>query len=143
MTAAGSKMRKLGTTGTSRSLPHFANLCGGGSGRIRAQFPYETRPAGCAGLKNQPKALDLFNVSEDQFGHLEHADLALAVEHGFERIVRIDHGPLFLILATVLLDVVPEFLGELGTWERLGADDCGKFVVGLHRSHEGGVRFTF
>jgi hypothetical protein len=52
-------------------------------------------------------------MSGDQFGHLEHADLAFAVEDRLERIVRIDHGPLFLILATVLLDVVPEFLGEL------------------------------
>ena len=82
-------------------------------------------------------------MSGDQFGHLEHADLALAVEHRLERIVRVDHGPLFLILAAVLLDVVPEFLGELGTWERFGTDDRGEFIVGLHRSHEGGVRFTF
>ena len=64
-------------------------------------------------------------MARDEFGHLEHADLALAVEDGLERIVRIDHGPLFLILATVLLDVVPEFLGELGTWERFRTDDCG------------------
>ena len=82
-------------------------------------------------------------MSGDQLGHLEHADLALAVEHWLERIVRVDHGPLFLILATVLLDVVPELFGELGTWERFRTDDRGKFIVGLHRSHEGGVRFTF
>ena len=82
-------------------------------------------------------------MSGDEFGHLEHADLALAVEDGLERIVRIDHGPFFLILATVLLDVIPELLGELGTGERFGANDRGKFFVGLHRSHEGGVRFTF
>ena len=55
-------------------------------------------------------------MSGDQFGHLEHADLALAVEDGPERIVRIDHNPFFLILATVLLDVVPKLLGKLGTW---------------------------
>ena len=82
-------------------------------------------------------------MSGDEFGHLEHTHLALAVEHWLERIVRIDHGPLFLILAAVLLDVVPEFLGELGTWERLGTDNRGKFIVGLHWSHEGGVRLAF
>jgi len=54
-------------------------------------------------------------VSRDEFRHLEHADLALAVENWLERIVRIDHGALFLVLATTLLDVVPQLFGELGT----------------------------
>ena len=83
------------------------------------------------------------NMSGDQLRHLEHADLALAIEDGPERVVRIDLRSLFLVLQTVLLDVVPEFLGELGTWQRFRTDDCGKLVVGLHRSHEGGVRFAF
>ena len=82
-------------------------------------------------------------MPRDELGHLEHADLALAIEHWLERIVRINHGPFFLILATVLLDVVPELLGKLGTGERAGADDRCKLFVGLHRSHEGGVRFAF
>ena len=85
----------------------------------------------------------LADMSGDELGHLEHADLALAVEDGLERVVRIDHRSFFLILATVLLDVVPELLGELGTGKRFRADDCGKLFVGLHRSHEGGVGFTF
>ncbi len=51
---------------------------------------------------------DLADMSRDKLGHLEHADLALAVKYGPERLVRIDHGSFFLILATVLLDVVPE-----------------------------------
>ena len=82
-------------------------------------------------------------MSRDELGHLEHADLTLAVEDGFERVVRINHRSLFLILATVLLDVVPEFLGELGTGKRFRTDDGGKLFVRLHRSHEGGVGFTF
>ena len=44
----------------------------------------------------------------DQLGHLEHADLALAIEDGAERVVSVDLGSLFLVLETVLLDVVPE-----------------------------------
>src|SRR5207237_4209139 len=95
---------------------------------------YKTSPAQNAGLRNQPK--DLFDVSGDELGHLEHADLALTVEHGPERIVGIDHRPLFLILATVLLDVVPELLGEFGAWDRFRADDRGEFIIGLHRPHE-------
>ena len=86
---------------------------------------------------------NLADMSRDEFGHLEHADLALAVEDRPERIVRVNHRSLFLILTSVLLDVVPEFLGELGTGNRFGADDSGEFLVGLHRPHEGGVRFTF
>ena len=54
-------------------------------------------------------------MGRDELGHLEHADLALAVEDRLERIVRINHGPFFLILTTVLLDVVPKLLGKLGT----------------------------
>ena len=82
-------------------------------------------------------------MSRDEFGHLEHADLTLAVKDRLERIVRINHRSLFLILTSVLLDVVPEFFGELGTWEGFGSDDGGEFIVGLDRPHEGGVRFTF
>ena len=52
-------------------------------------------------------------------------------------------GSLFLVLKTVLLDVVPELFGELGTGKRLRTDNGGKFVVGLHRSHEGGIRLAF
>ena len=82
-------------------------------------------------------------MSRDEFGHLEHADLAFAVEDRLERIVRVNHRSLFLILASVLLDVVPEFFGELGTRKRFGANDHGEFIIGLNRPHEGGVRFTF
>jgi hypothetical protein len=82
-------------------------------------------------------------MSGDELGHLEHADLALAIKDWPESVVRVDHGSLFLVLAAVLLDVFPEFLGQLRSRERLGTHDNGKFVVGLDRSHEGGVRFAF
>ena len=81
-------------------------------------------------------------MSGDEFGHLEHADLALAVEDRPERIVRVNHRSLFLILTSVLLDVVPEFFGELGTRKRFGTNDRGEFIIRLDRAHEGGVRFT-
>jgi hypothetical protein len=38
----------------------------------------------------------------DQFGHLKHADLLLAIEHGLQILVGIDEGPLFRILQPVL-----------------------------------------
>jgi len=83
---------------------------------------YKASPAGRRRATTEGKIL-LLDVPRDELGHLEHADLALAIEHWLERIVRINHGPFFLILATVLLDVVPELLGKLGTGERAGAND--------------------
>ena len=82
-------------------------------------------------------------MSGDKFRHLEHADLALAIEDGLERIVRVDLRSLFLVLASILFDVVPEFFGQLRTWQRLGTDDRRKFFVWLYRLHEGGVWLAF
>ena len=82
-------------------------------------------------------------MSGDEFGHLEHAHLALAVEYRPERFIRINHGSLFLVLTTVLLDVFPKLLGELGTRDGFGTDHRGEFVIGLDRPHEGGVRLAF
>ena len=82
-------------------------------------------------------------MSGDEFRHLEHADLALAVEDRPERFIRVDHGSLFLILTTVLLDVIPKFLGEFRTRERFRTNDGSEFIIGLNRSHEGRVRLAF
>ena len=62
-------------------------------------------------------------MSRDEFRHLEHAYLALAVKYCPEGIVRVDHRSLFLVLKAVLLDVVPELLGELGTRQRARTDN--------------------
>ena len=55
----------------------------------------------------------LFKMSRNEFAHLEHADLTFAIEDRLERVIRIDHGSFLFILATVLLDVVPELFGKL------------------------------
>jgi hypothetical protein len=57
--------------------------------------------------------LRLFKMSRNQFCHLKHANLTFAVEDFPQRFVGIYHGSLFLILATVLLNVVPEFFRQL------------------------------
>jgi hypothetical protein len=59
---------------------------------------------------------DLAQMFRDELGHLEHTDLALTVEYGPERVIRVDHGSFLFILATVLLDVVPKLFRKLGTW---------------------------
>ncbi len=54
-------------------------------------------------------------MSRDEFRHLEHADLALAVKYRPEIVVRVDHGSFLFVLTTVPLDIVPKLFGKLGT----------------------------
>jgi hypothetical protein len=82
-------------------------------------------------------------MTRDELGHLEHAHLALAVKYRLECIVGVDLSSDFFILKTVLLDVVPELLGELGTWNWFRTNNGGEFIIGLHRPHEGGIRLAF
>ena len=60
-------------------------------------FPYskDGQLSGARGAGRLRK-LNLTDMSRDEFGHLEHADLALAVEDRPERIVRIDLVLFFL-----------------------------------------------
>jgi len=52
------------------------------------------------------------DVPGDQLGHLEHADLAFAVEYGAKRIVSVDLSSFLFVLQPVLLDIVPQFFCE-------------------------------
>jgi hypothetical protein len=49
-----------------------------------------------------------------QLRHFEHVDGRLAAEHRLQSVVRLDHPPVLLVLQTVLLDVGPELLGDVG-----------------------------
>jgi len=51
-------------------------------------------------------------MTRDEFRHLEHAHLALAVEDRAQVFIGIDLRAFFLVLQTILLDVVPELFGE-------------------------------
>ena len=62
----------------------------------------------------------------DQLGHLKHADLLLAVEHGLQIFVGIDEGPLFCILQPVLADVGPKLFRQLGPWKGFVANNFGE-----------------
>src|ERR1041385_7160765 len=59
----------------------------------------------------------------DQFGHLEHADAVLAVEHELEAFVGFDEGLVFRVLQVVAADVCPKFTCDFGARHRLVADD--------------------
>jgi hypothetical protein len=93
--------------------------------------------------KIKPQIAGLTNVARDELSHLEHADLALAIENRSERVVSVDLSSLRFVLKAVLLDVVPKLLGQLGTGQRCRADDSGELVIRLDRSHEGGIRLAF
>ena len=65
------------------------------------------------------RVVKLLHVCRDEFRHLEHADLLLAAENGFECVISIDERLFLGILKVVLLDVVPEVLCHLAAWQRL------------------------
>src|SRR3989442_7417338 len=85
----------------------------------------------------------LGQVLVHQLRHFEHVHRCLAAEHRLERRVPVDHPPVRLVLQPVLLDVGPESLGDLGAWNRLGADDFRDGCVGLNRPHERRIRSAF
>src|SRR5664280_1771090 len=101
----------------------------------------KTPPGKTPGRRHSEKGGDLArNVTGNQLGHFEHADLGLAVKHGLQLVISIDLGLYLLVLQTVLLDVIPQFLGELGAGQRLAANNGGKDGVRGDRGHELSVR---
>src|ERR1019366_10460106 len=86
-------------------------------------------PAGHASVEPWPLAMShepwrvLLQVLADQFRHLEHVDGLLPAEHGLERLVRVDHAFVLLVLEAVLLDVGPELLRHFSARNRLRSDD--------------------
>lgn len=63
-------------------------------------------------------AFRLLQVLVNELGHLEHGDLSFAAKNCFQCIVGIDHALVFAVLKTVLLDVSPDFLNNVGTRHR-------------------------
>ena len=82
-------------------------------------------------------------MARDELRHLEHADRLLAVEDRLQLVVGIDLGSHLLVLETILLDVVPELLGEIGTREGFRTDNRREGVIRLNRLEEGSVGFAF
>lgn len=84
----------------------------------------------------------LLDVLRDELRHLEHRDLLLAAEDSLEGVIRVDVGPLLLVLEFVLLDVVPKLFGDFAARDGLGSDDRSQHLIGLNGFHQGGVRFA-
>ena len=56
---------------------------------------------------------DLAQMLRDEFGHLEHAHLALAIKYRPERVVGVDHDSFLFVLQTAPLDVCPKLFCKL------------------------------
>src|SRR5262249_42726594 len=84
----------------------------------------------------------LLEVVRDQLGHLEHRNLPLAAKYLPELLVCIDQTLVDRVLQLVLLDVVPNLLGDFGARQRHAAHDCCEHRGRHHGLHERGIRFA-
>lgn len=81
-------------------------------------------------------------MARDEFGHLEHRDLLLAIEDRLQLVIGIDLGLFLSILQAVLLDVCPELLGDLCARKRFVTDNFCQSCIRLDGFHEGCIGFT-
>src|ERR1700687_3201349 len=84
----------------------------------------------------------LLEVVGDQLGHFEHRHLTLAAENLFQFFVGVDQAPVDRVLQLVLLDVVPDLLGDFGARQRIAAHDGGQVAGRRHCLHECSVGFA-
>ena len=73
----------------------------------------------------------LLEMIRDELGHLEHRHLLLAAEHRAQLLVGVDEAPIDGVLQLVLLDVVPDLLGDIGAGHRHRADNGGEHADGV------------
>src|SRR5262249_24603915 len=84
-------------------------------------------------------------MTEDELGHLEHADAVFSIKDLFQLIVCFDEGFVRGILKVVASDVVPQLPSDFRPRERFTADNLGQLVVWFDRLHESraGLPFAF
>src|ERR1022692_964296 len=91
------------------------------SGKLMVRTAW-TKESGCGPLEPRSRRearRESAHMLTDQSRHLEHGHDAFPLEHDLQGRVGVNIALIFLILETVLLDVSPELLGELGARERL------------------------
>jgi hypothetical protein len=57
---------------------------------------------------------DLAKMLRDEFRHLEHAHLALAIKYRPELVVGVDHYSFLFVLQAALLNIIPKLFCKLG-----------------------------
>src|SRR6267143_4022287 len=79
-------------------------------------------------ISHQPWQCSVFllEMLAYELRHLEHVDGGLAAEHWLQRLVRLDHPFVLLVLQAVLLDVRPQLLRHLRARNRLRPDNFGE-----------------
>jgi hypothetical protein len=76
------------------------------------------------------------------FGEFKHRGRVLTAEDGLQLVVCVDIALVLFVLEIVLLDVIPDLLGDRAAGLRGVTNNGGQDGVRLHRFHEGGVCFT-
>src|SRR5208282_3349311 len=75
-------------------------------------------------------------MPRNQLGHLKHADLLLAVEHGLQVTIGVDERFFLRILQPILADVSPKLFRQLGPRKRFVANNFGERLIRRDRFHE-------
>ena len=81
-------------------------------------------------------------MAGDELGELEHANGLLAVQHELELVVGVDLGADLFVLKVILLDVFPEFFGELSAGKRFRTYDGREDIIRLNRFEKRCVGFA-
>ena len=74
--------------------------------------------------------------------HVEHGNLALSTENGFELCIRVDHALVGFVLQLVRFDVTPDLLHHFGAGHSLASDYSCQVGAGRQGLHEGSRWFT-
>src|SRR6476620_7864295 len=80
--------------------------------RINAAEKQKTSPG--AGLFS-------FNMFVDHLGQFKHGDLIFVTEYGFQFCISINHSPVLFVLEIIFLDIVPDLLYYLCSWNRFAS----------------------
>lgn len=74
--------------------------------------------------------------------HVEHGNLALSTEYGFELGIRVDHALVGLVLQLVGFDVNPDLLHHFGAGHGLASNYSSQIGAGRQGFHEGSRGFA-
>ena len=79
----------------------------------------------------------------DELRHLEHTDGRFSVKNLLQIFVGVDISLVRGVLETVLFNILPQLLYDLGAGHGPLADDGGQVRTDLHRLHERRICHTF
>src|SRR5437899_11030926 len=132
-------MRREWRIGT---LPPPRPVCAPGRWRKKSRPAGSHRPAVVSRPSWRARGSCLLEMIRDELRHLEHRYLLLSPEHCAEFLVGIDKAPIDVVLQLVLLDVIPDLLGDIGARHRHRADNGSERSRRGHRLPECRIRLA-